>query len=234
MDRNVGRLLDWLEAAGLRENTLVVFTSDNGMNMGHHGVYGKGNATFPLNMFEESVKVPFIVSQPGIVPQGGVCAELLSHYDFLPTILEYSGTPAPDLGALPGGSFAPLLRGEEFRGREQVVICDEYGPVRMVRTKHWKYIHRYAYGPNELYDLRNDPSEKANLAGEPACQAKVAEMRARLEEWFLRYSEPCRDGLREAVTGSGQVGLVGPAGAGMNAFCDVRVRHVLPGAPKAK
>ena len=58
MDANVGRLLDWLEANGLRENTLIAFTSDNGMNMGHHGIYGKGNGTYPPNMFDTSVKVP--------------------------------------------------------------------------------------------------------------------------------------------------------------------------------
>ena len=58
MDRNIGRLLDWLEENGLRENTLVVFNSDNGMNMGHHGIWGKGNGTYPPNMFDTSVKVP--------------------------------------------------------------------------------------------------------------------------------------------------------------------------------
>ena len=67
MDHNVGRIIDWLEAHGMREKTLLVFLSDNGMNMGHHGVYGKGNATLPLNIFEESVRIPFIVSCPGTI-----------------------------------------------------------------------------------------------------------------------------------------------------------------------
>ena len=63
------------------------------MNMGHHGVYGKGNATYPMNMYEESVKVPFIMSHTGALRRGVVCDSLLSHYDFLPTVLEYLGLP---------------------------------------------------------------------------------------------------------------------------------------------
>lgn len=64
MDANIGRLLDRLEEKGLAENTIVIFNADNGMNMGHHGIWGKGNGTFPQNMFDTSVKVPFIFSYP--------------------------------------------------------------------------------------------------------------------------------------------------------------------------
>ncbi len=67
MDRNIGRVLDWLEEKGLREDTLIVFTADNGMNMGHHGIYGKGNGTFPQNMYDSSVKVPTLISWPRVV-----------------------------------------------------------------------------------------------------------------------------------------------------------------------
>ena len=117
MDRNIGRLIDWLEANGLREETLIVFTSDNGMNMGHHGVYGKGNATFPLNMFEESIKVPFIVSFPGQIEQGVVNHDLVSQYDFLPTLLDYLGMENPQAAALPGRSFANAFRQSRRRGQ---------------------------------------------------------------------------------------------------------------------
>ena len=79
MDTNVGRLLKALEDKGLRENTLVIFSSDNGMNMGHHGIWGKGNGTFPQNMYDESVKVPFIVSCPSLYakPNGRMVSPLL-------------------------------------------------------------------------------------------------------------------------------------------------------------
>ena len=220
MDQNVGRILDWLEEQGLRKNTLIFFTSDNGMNMGHHGVYGKGNGTFPQNMYEESVKVPAIVSRPGHVAEGEVCEALLSHYDFMPTLLDYLGLENPEAENLPGRSFASLLRGEGLDGRESVVVYDEYGPVRMIRTTDWKYVHRYPYGPHELYDLVNDPDERENVVDDAKYEVEVVEMKAGLEEWFARYADPLLDGRVEPVTGKGQLGLAGPAGKGARNFSD--------------
>ena len=86
MDRNIGRLLDELERQGIVQDTLVIFTADNGMSMGHHGIIGKGNGTFPMNMYEEAVKVPFIVSRPGSVPEGVVEQGLFGHVDLFPTL----------------------------------------------------------------------------------------------------------------------------------------------------
>jgi arylsulfatase A-like enzyme len=220
MDINVGRILEKLEAAGLRENTLVLFTSDNGMNMGHHGIYGKGNGTFPQNMFDTSVKVPMIISRPGHVPEGELRGELLSHYDVMPTLLDYLGMKNTDADTLPGKSFADLLEGKKSEVREDVVVFDEYGPVRMIRTKEWKYIHRCYYGPHELYNMANDPSEKNNLIECPEYADKAKEMKSQLEEWFLHYVDPMVDGSREPVTGRGQLGLAGPAGKGEKNFAD--------------
>ncbi|MBL4574621.1 MAG: sulfatase-like hydrolase/transferase [Opitutaceae bacterium] len=209
MDANVGRLLDWLEKNGKRENTLIFFTSDNGMNMGHHGVFGKGNATYPLNMFEESVKVPFIISHPKCIKSSGTNSELLSQYDFMPTLLEYVGSEVASAFPLPGRCFNDSLFGKAAAGHEHVVVFDEYGPVRMVRTKSYKYVHRYKGGPNELYDLENDPGEELNLAGEPRFRSVEKEMKDRLFEWFAVYVDPAKDGAQEKVTGSGQLGLCG-------------------------
>ena len=214
MDHNVGRIIDKLEQMGIRDQTLICFMSDNGFNCGHHGIWGKGNGTFPQNMFDTSVKVPAIFSQPGRIPQGAVCDELVSGYDFMPTLLEYVGFEHPEAGGLPGRSFLPALLGEEASGREDVVIFDEYGPVRMIRTREWKYVHRYPYGPHELYDLANDPEERVNLIDAPEAQEQRMAMKSLLEQWFLRYVEPGRDGTKEAVTGFGQLELAGPAGEG--------------------
>jgi len=224
MDANVGRLLGWLEENGLRENTLLIFTSDNGMNMGHHGIFGKGNGTFPQNMFDTSVRVPTLISRPGHAPEGVVDEHLLSHYDIMPTLLEYLGLENPAAEQLPGASFASLLNGKTMGGRESIVILDnrkpfaEYGPVRMIRSTTWKYIHRYPYGPHEFYDLVNDPGEKNNLIEETAYQGQIREMKAELEAWFVHYVDPALDGTHEPVTGKGQLGLAGPAGQGERAF----------------
>jgi arylsulfatase A-like enzyme len=121
---------------------------------------------------------------------------------------------------LPGHSFAPLLRGARLPGRRDIVVYDEYGPVRMIRDAEFKYVHRYPYGPHEFYDLRADPDERQNLLDSPAHQAQIADMKTRLESWFVRYVDPMVDGVREPVTGKGQLGLAGPAGAGEKVFAD--------------
>lgn len=216
MDADVGRIVDRVEEMGLREDTLIVFSSDNGFSCGHHGFWGKGNGTFPLNMYENSVRVPLIMSQPGRLPQGRVTDALASGYDFAPTLLDYLGLPGLGEG-LPGRSFVPALLGEEDEGHDSVVVLSEYGPTRMIRTREWKYVHRYPYGPHELYHLESDPDERVNLAERKEHADTVREMRQGLGEWFHQYVKPGLDGRGLPVTGSGQLGLAGP-GAGESAF----------------
>lgn len=205
MDEQVGRLLDALEQKGLADNTIVIFTSDNGQSMGHHGIWGKGNGTFPMNMYDSAVKVPFIISCPGLLPQQAVCSDMVSGYDLFPTLLELAGLENPLADRLPGKSFVRSLQGDSSSGSEEVVIFDEYGPVRMIRSREWKYIHRYPYGRHELYHLTEDPGEENNLYGRPEYNEVVFRLRGRLEKWFLRYADPAIDGSREPVTGSGQL-----------------------------
>ena len=207
MDQGIGKILDTLDELGIREETLIIFTSDNGMSMGHHGIWGKGNGTYPQNMYDSSVKVPTIISKPGEIPQAEICADLLSHYDIKPTLLAYLGIAAePD--HLPGTSFLPLLQGKQLDENRRVVVFDEYGPVRMIRTKEWKYISRFPDGPDELYDLVQDPNEEVNLvddqANENTCQNLVEE----LNTWFEKYVDPKHDGLKAKVFGRGQLAKV--------------------------
>jgi len=197
MDENIGRLIDRLENHGIREETLVVFLSDNGFSCGHHGFWGKGNGTVPRNMYENSIKVPAIFSHPGRVPEGRVDGSLVSAYDFLPTLLGYLDLPLPDGRNLPGRSFLPALEGRPFQEHESVVVYDEYGPVRMIRTREWKYVHRHAYGPHDLYNLVSDPDERRNLADDPAQAGRIQELRGMMDGWFARYVDPRRDGLTQ-------------------------------------
>ena len=211
MDDNIGRLIDWLEENDLRENTLIVFTADNGMSMGHHGIWGKGNGTYPANMYDTAVKVPTLMSRPGHVPQGEVEPGLLSHYDLMPTILDYvrlGYTIGNVRDLLPGTSFAATLEGAIPAGDLSVVVADEYGPTRMIRTKSLKYIHRYPDGPNEFYDLGNDANETVNAIDDIAFRSIIRHMAKQLQEWFDRYVEPERDGSKQDVKGRGQIDLV--------------------------
>lgn len=225
LDHGVGRIIDRLEQLGLRQSTLICFLSDNGFNCGHHGIWGKGNGTYPQNMYDTSVLVPALMSQPGRIPTGTVRSELLSGYDVSPTLLEYVGIEAPDelTASAPGRSFTSLLRGSPTSDESDgfVVVYDEYGPVRMIRTREWKYVHRYPDGPNELYDLVNDPNERANLAAEHGHQARLRELQRTLIDWFGRHSDPRRDGLKLPVTGKGQARRVDADRATGPAFFDL-------------
>jgi choline-sulfatase len=211
MDLNVGRVLDRLESHGIRENTLVVFVSDNGFSCGHHGFWGKGNGTHPLNMYENSVKVPFVASHPGRIPQGLVQPAMVASYDFMPTLLDYLGLPLPEGRNLAGTSFLPSLLGQSDSGRESVIVYDEYGDTRMVRTQDWKYIHRHPGGPNELYDLVNDPGERKNLVEDAEQATRISDLKGILQDWFAKYADPKKDGLGRGVSGGGQLRRIGEA-----------------------
>ena len=214
MDQGVGHLLDKLEELKLRDDTLIIFTSDNGFSCGHHGFWGKGNGTNPLNMYENSIKVPFLLSHPGRIPVASAQPAMVSAHDFMPTLLDYLNLPQPQDRNLPGSSVLPVWLGNDDTAREEVVVYDEYGATRMIRTESWKYIHRYPDGPHELYDLALDPGERRNLIAESVHATRIAELRARLESWFNHYVEPDKDGSNFDVTGKGQLRPVGTAWPG--------------------
>ncbi|MBP2411912.1 arylsulfatase A-like enzyme [Arthrobacter stackebrandtii] len=210
MDAAIGRIMDQLEELGLQQNTLVIFSSDNGFNCGHHGVWGKGNGTFPQNMYDSSVKVPAIFHWPGRIAADQVRHELLSAYDVAATILDLAGLDPAPFETGPGASFAPLLRHADGgpaateRADGAVVVYDEYGPVRMIRTHEHKYVHRHPHGPHELYDLVADPGERVNLMHDAVPHPALPGLRVQLAGWFARHGVPEFDGAALPVAGAGQ------------------------------
>jgi arylsulfatase A-like enzyme len=205
MDAGIGRILARLEEHGLADDTLVMFFGDNGYSCGQHGFWGKGNATLPRNMYENSIRVPALFSHPARMPAGRLEQAMVSAYDFMPTLLDYLDLPLPRGRNLPGTSFAPALEGRPLQRRDHVVVFDEYGPVRMIRSEQWKYVYRHAHGPHELWDLVNDPDERRNLIADPEQAERVAELHARMDAWFARYVDPEVDGLAESGTQHGQL-----------------------------
>lgn len=205
MDEGVGQILCALDEMGLEENTLVIFTSDNGFNCGHHGIWGKGNGTNPLNLYDTSIKVPFLACMPGTVPAGVRLQGLYSAYDVFPTLLEFAGVPHEET-RLPGRSFAAQLSGAPeppCADGESVVIYDEYGAARALRGRRWKYIRRWPSGPDELYDLASDPSECQNLV-DKADASLIHLLQNQMDNWFESHSCPKADGRFAGVTGAGQ------------------------------
>ena len=202
MDEGIGLLLNALEQTKLAENTLVVFSSDNGFNCGHHGIWGKGNGTNPVNLYDSSIKVPFLAWMPGTIPAGKRLKGLYSACDWFPTLLEFAGVSHREQG-LPGKSFAAQLYGHPESETEEVVIYDEYGAARALRSSRWKYIRRWPEGPDELYDLYTDPEECQNLV-DKADKSLIHLLQKRLDDWFQHHSRPAADGRFAGVTGAGQ------------------------------
>lgn len=202
MDHQVGEIVDDLRRHDLLDSSVIMFVGDNGFSCGQHGIWGKGNGTYPLNMYDEAVKVPAIISQPGRIPAQTVDA-LISGYDLAPTLLQIAGLPPNSLGAGPGRSFGDLIDGSH-QSRDRVVVFDEYGATRMLRTAQWKYVSRRGDEPDELYDLVNDPGERDNLVDNPEQVDRVADLAAQLEQWFGQYADPDHDSSHLAVTGLGQ------------------------------
>src|SRR4029078_1251673 len=119
-------------------------------------------------MYDTSVRVPCIASQPGRIPAGRTSEALLSGYDLFPTLVEYAGIRCDSERPKPGRSLRGVLDGRDDMEEAPVVVFDEYGPVRMVRTRDWKYVHRHPDGPHEVFDLAADPRERPRRVT-PSC-----------------------------------------------------------------
>jgi len=199
VDENVGRLLALLEDSGWRQNTLVVYTSDHGLNCGHHGVWGKGNGTLPLNMLEESIRVPLILSRPGILPAGARRDEMVDHLDLFQTLVAAAGAEIPPGYDYAGEDLGPLIAtGRQSKEWRQVQF-GEYGPLRMARTREHKLVRRFPNGPDELFDLAADPREDRNLIDDPGYRDAAAQLSAAIETYIGRYAATDRSGLLGAA-----------------------------------
>jgi len=181
IDRNLGRLFAKLDELGLSENTIVLFTSDQGYFFGHRGLKGKGAAqpirnhtlaedVLYINCYDHALKIPLIIRWPGVVQPGTVNDELMSNIDTYATILGMLGIPLPVEAPAESMDFSPLLRGEDIKWRTEVFAQytpDQIGSmefIRMVRTKKWKLVRKYLNpGGNQLFDMVNDPGEMRNL-----------------------------------------------------------------------
>ncbi|MHB1782877.1 MAG: sulfatase family protein [Acidimicrobiales bacterium] len=195
IDEQLGRVLDELDDQGVREQTLVVYTSDHGLNASHHGLWGKGNATHPYNMVEESIRIPLIFNAPGQILSGQVRAELVNHCDLHRTLAEFAAVPAAGGAELPGRSFTDLLVGKPIPDWPELVF-GEYGDLRMARSRDHKLIVRAGNDADELFDLAADPRETVNRIGDRTLAGIRDRLASAIAEYFGRYEDPERSGLR--------------------------------------
>ncbi len=187
IDREVGRVLDQLESTGELDNTIVLYTSDHGCCLGHHGVWGKGNGTRPLNFYETSLRVPLLLAGPSI-PEGQTVDAYVDHYNTFAFLAELATGKKPDATKYPGRSYAELWEAGSAPWRDQCFA--EYGDARMARTRSTKVVLRYGNGPDEQFDLAQDPEEK--MSGPVIDTTLVAE----LEAFYEKYESPALSGLK--------------------------------------
>jgi arylsulfatase A-like enzyme len=144
----------------------------------------------------------------------------LSGYDVFPTLIDHAGLVESTDRQKPGRSFASVLGGGSLPETEGIVVYDEYGPVRMVRTKDWKYVHRFPDGPHELFDLANDPDERVNRVADASAGNRIGALRDQLFKWFSAHVDPRRDATTKGVTGCGQLGRPEDSAPGRPVFAD--------------
>lgn len=200
VDRNFGRLLDALDQLGLSENTVVIYMSDHGYNMGHNGMWHKGNGHWITkakrnavgaerqrpNMFDNSIRIPAAVRWPGATKAGQRIEETVDSLDWYPTLLAMAGVEAPEGVLLRGEDVAPLLKGESVRWDNN--LYGQYSQhhytkthQRMYRTPEWKLVRDFnREGFDEFFDLVNDPAETTNLITRPEHQDRITEMHSLL------------------------------------------------------
>jgi arylsulfatase A-like enzyme len=208
VDENLGRVLDHLDRHGLAEDTLILYTSDNGFYLGDHGWYDK------RWMYEPSLRVPLLARYPRLV-QGRVDSHMVQNIDFAPTILDFAGVKAPP--AMQGRSLRPLLEGKavrdwrtsvyyayfenswalEGKGREamrdpsfEFFTAHRVSPHRGVRTARHKLIEYYSEGDYwELFDLDQDPKELRNVYADPAYAGTVTSLKSELRRLQRQYKD---------------------------------------------
>jgi arylsulfatase A-like enzyme len=181
IDDNMGRLLNELDRRGLADNTMVIYTSDQGFFLGDHGLYDK------RFMYEESIRMPFLVRWPGEITPGATSDALALNVDFAETFLDAAGLPAPS--DMQGRSLLPVLRGKQPDDwRTSIYYRYYHDPGHHntrahygVRTRTHKLLHFWKKDQWELYDLVNDPFELNNLYGQPAHGQITEELKAELQ-----------------------------------------------------
>jgi uncharacterized sulfatase len=220
VDRNVGRLLQKLDALELSDNTVVVFTSDHGYNMGHNGIWHKGNGHWVLkkealppatdnvprgqrpNMYDNSLKVPTAIRWPGVTKPGTTITSSVTQLDWFPTMVAIAQGKTPQDKIVRGRNLSALLQGQQQDWDNDVfttysTLHQSTTHMRCFRTPQWKLIRDFLNPErDELFDLQNDPEETTNVINNPANQAIIAQLHERIIQNMQAIDDPVLKTIR--------------------------------------
>ena len=189
VDKAVGQMLDYLDENDMSDNTIVIYTSDQGFYLGEHGWFDK------RWMYEESFRMPFLISYPKLIKPKSLNSNLLLNIDFAPTLLDLASIDIPS--EMQGQSFLPLLKSNSKRSRDAVYYhyyeypkWHKVQPHYGIRTHRYKLIHFY-YNMDEweLYDLENDPNEMNNLYGKFSYERIIKKLKKKLKKLQVEYKD---------------------------------------------
>jgi arylsulfatase A-like enzyme len=189
VDESVGRIMNFLQENDLDNNTIVIYSSDQGFYIGDHGWYDK------RWMYEESLKMPLIVKWPGVTQPGSTNENLVQNLDYASTFLEIAGADVP--ADIQGRSLVPLLKGKTLPDWRQSIYYHyyEYPSVHMVprhngvRDDRYKLIQFYEFGEWEFYDLQKDPDELNNVYEDGDYEEQIATMKSELERLRVQFGD---------------------------------------------
>ena len=190
VDENIGRVLEYLDKSGLADNTIIIYSSDQGFYLGDHGWYDK------RWMYEESFRMPFVIRWPGKIKAGSKFEQLIQNIDYAPTFLEVAGIRIPD--DVQGNSLVPLFNNPKNTHWRKSIYYHyyEHGGEHQVprhegvRNERYKLINFYANDGYNLIDLENDPNEMINVANNPEYKEVLASMTAELARLRKAYDLP--------------------------------------------
>ncbi len=182
MDAQIGRLLKKLEDIGQKENTIIIYAADHGLAVGSHGLLGK------QNVYEHSMGAPLIFAGPGI-PKGKSSSALTYLYDIFPTVFDYIGIPLTE--SVDGTSLKPIWSNRRKTERDSIFLAYEDLQRALVEDR-WKLIRYPKIDHTQLFDLKNDPQEKTNLAENPKHSKRITRMTKQLENWQSNVGDNAR------------------------------------------
>lgn len=191
MDRNIGRILNYLDSSGLSKNTIVIYTSDQGFYMGEHGWFDK------RFMYEESLRTPFLMKYPGHIKPGSNVDKMVVNIDFAPTLIDFAGIKVPS--DMQGNSFKDFVEQRNRKSAWRNAVYYHYyeypephrvAPHIGIRTSTFKLIRFYgAVNKWELFDLKNDPHEMKNLINDPSKNDLIKQLKKQLVQLAEFYKD---------------------------------------------
>ncbi len=190
IDDRIGALLDKVTQKQLLDNTLILFASTCGALYGRHGLWDAGQASDPINMYDEVMRSPLIWSWPHRMPPQGLVIEMTSAYDLIPSLCDLLTLPVPGRN-LCGRSYLPVAQQKKLPKKQpwRKAICAHTQNTDMAREEDYKVVLRDdGKGANELYDLTKDPGEKVNLYDAPEYLDVRTRLTGDITRWKQTYS----------------------------------------------